>query len=62
LKSGGPYNLAISGKNSITIQNVAVGEVWVCAGESNMAFKVIAAQNGREEIADAACRWCGYSW
>lgn len=54
LKSGGPYNLAISGKNSITIQNVAVGEVWVCAGESNMAFKVIAAQNGREEIADAS--------
>jgi len=54
IKAGGPYDLTISGKNNITIHNVAVGEVWVCAGESNMEFKVLAARHGLEEIADAS--------
>jgi sialate O-acetylesterase len=52
LKSGGPYDLTIYGKNSITIHNVAIGEVWLCSGESNMEFKSIAARNGMEEIAE----------
>jgi sialate O-acetylesterase len=54
LKAGGPYDLVISGKNTVTIHNAAVGEVWVCAGESNMEFKVLSARNGQEEIADAS--------
>ena len=54
IKSGGPYDMTISGKNSITIHNVAVGEVWVAAGESNMEYKLIAAHNGPAELADAS--------
>jgi sialate O-acetylesterase len=53
LKSGGPYDMTVSGKNSISIHNIAIGEVWVCAGESNMEYKVNAARNGREEMAEA---------
>ena len=53
LKSGGPYDLTVSGKNSVTVHNVAVGEVWVCAGESNMEMKVVAARNGQQEMANA---------
>jgi sialate O-acetylesterase len=53
LPSGGPYDMTVSGKNSITVRNVAVGEVWVCAGESNMEYEVIAARNGRAELGDA---------
>ena len=52
LPSGGPYDLTVSGKNSVTIRNVAIGEVWVCAGESNMEYKVIASRNGQKEMAD----------
>ena len=33
---GGPYTLTIKGKNEITINNVMIGEVWLCAGQSNM--------------------------
>lgn len=34
---GGPYTLTItSGKNSIAIQDVLIGEVWLCSGQSNM--------------------------
>ena len=53
LKSGGPYDMTISGKNALTVHNVAVGEVWLCSGESNMEFKVIAAKNSQAEMADA---------
>jgi sialate O-acetylesterase len=35
--AGGPYNLTISGKNSlIEIENVLIGEVWLASGQSNM--------------------------
>lgn len=34
---GGPYSMKITGKNVINIQDVLVGEVWVCGGQSNMA-------------------------
>jgi sialate O-acetylesterase len=53
LPAGGPYDLTVSGKNSITVHNVALGEVWVCAGESNMEYKVSAAKDADKEMADA---------
>jgi sialate O-acetylesterase len=53
LPSGGPYDLTVSGKNSIAIHNVAMGEVWVCAGESNMEYKVPAAKDADKEMADS---------
>lgn len=53
LRAGGPYDMTISGKNSITLRNVVVGEVWVCSGESNMELKVAAARNAPEEEAGA---------
>ncbi|MDB6122371.1 MAG: Sialic acid-specific 9-O-acetylesterase [Pedosphaera sp.] len=38
LKAGGPDSLTVSGKNTIELKNVLVGEVWVCSGQSNMEF------------------------
>jgi sialate O-acetylesterase len=37
---GGPHTLAIKGKNSVTFDDVLVGEVWVCSGQSNMQWAV----------------------
>jgi len=38
-KAGGPYTLTITGRDySITIENVMIGEVWLCSGQSNMEF------------------------
>src|SRR5665213_486888 len=34
--AGGPYQLHIQGNNSITIDDILIGEVWVCSGQSNM--------------------------
>jgi sialate O-acetylesterase len=38
--AGGPYSLIIRGKNSVTISNVMVGEVWICSGQSNMEMPI----------------------
>lgn len=39
-EAGGPYELTISsGDETITCTDVLVGEVWVCAGQSNMMWK-----------------------
>lgn len=40
LSAGGPYDLVIAGSNEITIEDVLVGEVWVCSGQSNMQWRV----------------------
>ncbi len=34
--AGGPFTVTIKGRNTITLTNVLVGEVWVCSGQSNM--------------------------
>ncbi|WP_186804851.1 GDSL-type esterase/lipase family protein [Limihaloglobus sulfuriphilus] len=38
LKTGGPHTLSVSGDRRIEFSNVMVGEVWFCAGQSNMRF------------------------
>ena len=36
LKAGGPYVMKIDASNSITINDIMIGDVWVCSGQSNM--------------------------
>jgi sialate O-acetylesterase len=38
IAAGGPHTINIKGKNSITINDVLVGEVWICSGQSNMVW------------------------
>jgi len=55
-RAGGPFHLIAEGANAITCSNVMVGDVWLCSGQSNMAWPVSAADNAEEEIADAEHR------
>ncbi len=34
--AGGPYQITISDGKPLTLQNVLIGEVWICSGQSNM--------------------------
>ncbi len=48
-----PQEMKITGKNSLTISNLLIGEVWLCSGQSNMGFQVSRVQNADQEIAAA---------
>ncbi|MBN2165050.1 MAG: hypothetical protein JW717_02115 [Marinilabiliaceae bacterium] len=62
-KAGGPYTIKIKGNNTIDIENVMIGEVWLCSGQSNMHLMVgkyggskdwrTGVDNYEEEIANA---------
>lgn len=34
--AGGPYTITIRGWNTVILENILIGEVWVCSGQSNM--------------------------
>ncbi len=50
---GGPYTLTIKGKNTVVFDNILIGEVWVCSGQSNMEFHVGQSNNAETEIASS---------
>lgn len=45
--------LTISGKNKINLDNILVGEVWICSGQSNMEWAIRQSMNPKEEAAAA---------
>jgi len=48
------YQISVSGeKGGVLLDNILVGEVWVCSGQSNMQWSVSAANNPKQEIAAA---------
>ena len=38
--AGGPYTIRISDGDPVTLENVMIGEVWVCSGQSNMQMSM----------------------
>jgi len=53
LPAGGPYRLTVQGNRAVVIDDVLVGEVWICSGQSNMAFALSGAATASEDIPDA---------
>lgn len=51
LKAGETGTLRVNGNNTIELTNVAVGEVWLCSGQSNVEFPLSRASNADESIA-----------
>ena len=48
-----PLTLQVKGTNVININDVLIGEVWLCSGQSNMEWTVAASANRDAEIAAA---------
>jgi sialate O-acetylesterase len=40
LAAGGPHTMTVRGRNGIRLEDVLVGEVWICSGQSNMQWDV----------------------
>jgi len=53
--AGGPHpvTVGVTGKNSITLNDVLIGDVWVCSGQSNMEFGMDMTEDTKKEISQA---------
>ncbi|MDD2599087.1 MAG: sialate O-acetylesterase [Kiritimatiellae bacterium] len=51
--SAQPAVLTVKGSNTITIDDVLVGEVWFCSGQSNMEWSMSRIANAKDEIPKA---------
>lgn len=40
VRAGGPYTLLVKGSSELLFQNILLGEVWFCSGQSNMEMPV----------------------
>lgn len=52
-EAGGPYTMTIKGPQSVTLNNVLVGDVWLASGQSNMEMGITQVANAQEEVARA---------
>ena len=48
-----PVTLKVTGANEIVLDDVLVGDVWVCSGQSNMEWQLQSCENAPAEIAQA---------
>ncbi len=54
MPAGGPHSLTVSGKkDTVVFDDVLVGEVWLCSGQSNMELAVSQANDGDLEAQSA---------
>jgi sialate O-acetylesterase len=56
MEAGGPYRLEAAGQGGAraSAEDVLIGDVWLCSGQSNMEFPLARALNGDSEAAAAA--------
>jgi len=55
MPAGGPHKLTVAGRTTVVLEDVLVGEVWLCSGQSNMEWTLGGADRAQEEI--AAAEW-----
>jgi sialate O-acetylesterase len=52
-EAGGPFQLSIKATNTVELNDILVGDVWVASGQSNMEFPMTGLVNAPAEIAAA---------
>ncbi len=53
MEAGGPYEMTVTGNNELVVNNILIGDVWICSGQSNMQWPVRASDNGEREVASS---------
>ncbi len=52
--AGGPFTLIAESDSKITLEDVLIGEVWLCSGQSNMDWSVDRSYNAEQNIAGSS--------
>src|SRR5215469_3401450 len=52
-EAGGPFQMVVKGTNTIRLNDILVGDVWVASGQSNMEFPMTALADPGPEIGAA---------
>ena len=50
---GKPHTLTVAGKNTIKLDDILIGEVWVGSGQSNMEWSLASSHDAKEAIPSA---------
>lgn len=53
MEAQGPLTFTVTGSNTLRLEDVMVGEVWLASGQSNMEMGIGAVKDGKQEIAEA---------
>ncbi len=53
MEAGGPHTIVVKGNNEVQLDDVMIGEVWVCSGQSNMEWPMTRTLAAPAEIAVA---------
>jgi sialate O-acetylesterase len=55
MKAGGPFSLNVTaGKDATSVEDILIGDVWLCAGQSNMQLAVIDSHGGKDALSSAS--------
>jgi sialate O-acetylesterase len=52
-QAGGPYHLSVAASNTVVVNDVLIGEVWLAGGQSNMEWSVAQSRDAEAEIAQS---------
>lgn len=52
-EAGGPFQMVVKGTNTIRLNDILVGDVWIASGQSNMEFPMTALAHPEPEIGAA---------
>lgn len=53
LPAGGPHTMTVTGPEKVTLNDILIGDVWICSGQSNMEWVVANSNDAQAEIAAA---------
>lgn len=48
--AGGPYEMKVSGDNTLVFKNILIGDVWLCGGQSNMEWNLARTEGYENEL------------
>lgn len=53
MEAGGPHEMTVRGNNLIRLEDILIGDVWICSGQSNMEWPVNRVNDAEREVAAA---------